>query len=840
MMGPYTILVFGYCILCGCCYTRHHATALAAEQQQTVTDVLDTNDDWNVTVDERSINYFRNRLQIVKPNFIRFRVKFGGECNNKSYPGYTKETFDPYTWVWTYKSSRGLYPYMQWNMDYNILSFGLLDTKTLWQKSYILFRVKGNCNNITLGTNITTHRIAEQLMVLVSRLSEEDTTITEYQESYFCFLAEVPGFRSSLLYDVGFYLEYPISSIKYNCCKTYYDYSKFMYRYYCIPQQMNTWMICTTGPYFLGIILFLYFPILLFKSGAWLNKHEKDRSGETRELNENTPIIGSMTNSQNGPCEDANWVFLDGDAPKTFPNLFASLFSDNHPVLISRLKRFMFVLLGPTLVFIRIWVYHDHALEHTQELIARGVSVGFLAILGEVSTFQKNACVVLLTSYFVLGVLFLVIPRNVQNVIENGISGSSSSLSPLCLAAEDIRRMSQISPSGKPGYKNAANLFLCSFYMLFTTDFWKKLFDIQRTRFLEVLYFHSGFEYNCICIIILPLYILACFLEIALCIIYYTIPLYAFIVVIVRGAVKTISKGVRHSRHTTARNTVSFLLKGNLVLGILSFVVAVMLIFYVYTFCLVFIESFFFLSQILLFCYVAVLVYPAATFGSLFFGIILFYYMFRLVRGFGAMYLELLNDIVEVCIQIEDQNNYLHVYDGNLVISNANLTRLRSIKINDIILPVPQNILQRFQENTRKRNLLTVKNDTYGIRKDLFNYVIRKYLPVHQQVLKVAFHLAIVFVFLFKTINLTTKFVNSPTSEISDVLHVVFVVTVGALPRLLEVAMLDNSEHIQRAIRMRKLQGTINEYRRGLSSEDEDTAAYIHVHMHQELRQTSS
>ena len=834
----YTMLMAGYWILC----TQHHITALPVEQQViTASGALDVNDDWSMTVDERSINYFRSRLQIAAPNFIRFRVVFSGDCTNNSYPGYTSETFEPYNWVWTYKSSRAVYPYMHWNVDYNLLSFGLLDTKTLWNDPYILFNVKGNCSDITLGTATTTYRLAEQLMVLVSRLSEDNKTITEYQESYFCYLAEAPGFRNSIWYHIGIYLDYPTSSINYNCCKTFYDYTKSKYSYFCHNSQAKKWMICTSGPYFLGIILFLYLPILLLRTTAWLTKNDHDENGESREPHENTPLMGSKKVSQNDQWEDVDWVVLDGNAPKSFADLFASLFSANHPVQMSRIQRLLFVLLGPSIVFVRIWVYHNQAQDLIQKLIPRGVSVGFLVLLGEINTFQSIAFVFLLASYFVLGVLFLVIPRSIQDVIENGIPRVGSSLSPLCMAAKDIRCISQVSASDKPGYKNAANLFLCSFYMLFTADFWKTLFYIQKTRFVEAFCLQSAFKYKwCICIIILPLYILACVLEIVLCTVYYATPLCMLIVIIVRGAVKTISMAVRHNLLSSERNKLSMLLKNKLVLGVFSLVVAAMFIFYVYTFCLVFVESFFFISQILVFSYVAVLVYPAAAFGYLYFGIVLLYYMFRLVRGFGAKYLALLNEIVEACMQIEEQDNYLHVYDGNLVISSAKITRLRSIKINEVNVPVAENTLQKIKELKRKHKLLILKNNTYGIRRELFNYVVRKHLPVHQQVLRVVFHLALIVIFLFETIRLTTKFVNNPTSEISDVMHVVFVVTVCALPRVLEVALLDSSEHIHREIRMRKLQNTITEYQRGLSSEVKDTATYIHVQLHQEPQHTSS
>ena len=797
---------------------------------------------WNITVDDRSINYFRSRLQIAAPNFIRFRVVFS--CPDDYYPNCTSEAVHPFKWVWTYKSSRGLYPYLKWNVDYNLLSFGLLDVKTLWTDPYILFQVNGSCKDITMGTRETTEKIAEQLMVLVSKLSDDNETITEYQDSYFCFLAEAPGFRNSVWYHMALYLDYPISIINYNCCNTTYEYTKSLYNYSCMDTQMEKWEQCTSGPYILGIILFLYFPIILLKAAAWIAKNDFVKSGDLREPDENTPLLTSERTSVARSEEDNNWLYLDGNAPKSLVGLIASLFPDHHPVALSRLKRLVFVLLGPSIVFIQILAYSKVMPEMTREVVGRGVPVGFLSILGNTSDERRKAFVplfggpvVVLSSYYILGIIFLVIPKSVQDVIENGIPRISSKFSPLCLNARDIRQMSNIPVSDTPGYKNASNLFLCSFYMLFNGEFWKRVFKVQKKRLCDSFCFQLGIC-KCICILLLPLYTVFCLIEILICILYFALPLCAFIVVIVRGAVKTIAVTIRDSRVSLDRNIISILLKNRLVVALFSLIVAASFIFFIYTFCLVFIESFFFISQVIVFCYIAVIVYPAVAFGYLFFGIVLLYYIFRLIRGFGATYLDLLNDVVEICINIEEQDNYVSVFDGNLVIDNVKISLLRSIKINGVDVPVAQNVLQSFQNRKKERYELKFKNNTYGIRKELFDYVVRKHLPVHQQVLRVVFHLAMICLLLLITISLTAEFVTGPASEISDMMHVIFVVTVGALPRVLEVAMLDSSEHIHRDIKLRNLEDTISEYRRKMSSRNEPSTT--HVQVHPELIHTTS
>ena len=52
-------------------------------------------------------------------------------------------------------------------------------------------------------------------------------------------------------------------------------------------------------------------------------------------------------------------------------------------------------------------------------------------------------------------------------------------------------------------------------------------------------------------------------------------------------------------------------------------------------------------------------------------------------------------------------------------------------------------------------------------------------------------------------------FVMGPTSEISDVMHVIFIVTIGALPRALEVALTTSNASVKREIELRRLEQRI-------------------------------
>ena len=794
-------------------------THVYVENQSTKDEPRNKNENCIVTIDERSVNYFRSRLQVDDPNFIRFKVVFGNKNENVTYaPG----TLHAFNWVWTYNSSNGIYPYLHWNVDYGTLSFKLLDVKTLSNDPFIYFKIS-NCH-LTIGLNETNMLLAEQYKNLVSELSETNTTITKYQQSYFCYMAEAPGFRNTFGYLMGLYFVYPLSVINYNCCITYYEFWELRYGYECLDKQMDKWVQCTVGPYILGVILFLYFPYILLKAASWSasNSESQTLQNDAIEQNERTPLLSDRgtTSAEN---DDDRWLYLDGTFPKSFMKLCASLAPSRLPVATSRLRRFLFLLLSPTIIYLQLLLYssqNDTMRKITSDIIAKGVPVGFIALLGNKSSERRGAFVpafggpdVLLTSYYVLGVLFLVLPRSVQEVIDNGIPRKRAAFSPLLLGAQEIHRLSKVTVSEKKGYGNATNLFLCSFYMIFTGSFWRKVFEVQLSRIRDSSILRHRFG-KCLLPIFLPIYIVLCLIEIILCILYYSIPLWSSVAIIVRGAVHTMATAIHNRIQSSNRSVPVMLLRNRLFIALCSLVVAAMFIFYVYSFSLVFIQSFFFISQILVYCYVAVLVYPSVSFGYIFFGVVLLYYIFRLIRGFGVKYLELLNDIMEIMLLMEERDNYSAVADDVLEIRNVKLTSFRAIKINGAEIPIAQNHLQGLNRNCIKRDegRLNYKNNAYGIRKDLFEYIVKRHLPVHQQVLKVVFHLSMIILGLVITLSITAGFVTGPTSEMSEVMHVIFIITVGALPRVLEVAMHDSSEHIHRDIKLRRLEDTINQY----------------------------
>ena len=773
---------------------------------------LERNDTCTLTVDNKSKAYFQSRIEVDEPNFIYFFIKFNGIT-----PNSTGDALYPYKWVWTYATSDDVYPFMHWKIDYDLFSFSLLDSKTL-RIPYINFDPSGICN-LTLGTLKTTELIAKSLGSIIRHL--DPSGFKKYRISYWCFLADVPGIKQTVQYFLGLYLDYPVSAMQYNCCTTSYHFEKAQYINTCLDKQMEIWPQCTLIPFIFGILLFLYYPIFQLDIWAFLSKNEKIFS-ENRYIrrNSNAALINPIEEEDDDSTpesdrnDDLDWIYLDGVSPITFSDLFRDLFRSSHMKAISRIRRAICVLLTPTLIYIKLIMYGIIQFKTTNAMMDRGVPFGFLSLIANTPRGRSISFVpalggpiTIVLMFYIFSMIFFVLPSSLKRIVQSGLPSTPRMFAPLCYSAKQIREMAQIPFTDDPGYKNAANHMRCSFFMLFSSVFWRKFFKCQVLRCQEGIKAKTGFR-KIICISLLPVYCILCMAELLAAVFYYAFPLFGILVIIIRGATIYIENKMRRGGRVS-----HFLLNNKLFVAASTMIMAIMVTFYFYSLCLVFIESFIFLSEFFVYSYLAVIIFPAISFGYLFFAVVLGYYVIRLIRGFGHRYLDLLNDVVEITLNIEQQDNYVTNFDGNLIISNVKIRTVKSIKVNDLVFPVPRNMREGFNNtNTERKDRLGFRNDAYGIRKDLFEYVISKHMPVHQQVLKVVFQLVLIAFMLLFTLTVTRGYFTGPTSQITEVMHVMFIVTIGALPRVLEVAMSDSSEHIERDLKMRKLERTICQF----------------------------
>ena len=126
-------------------------------------------------------------------------------------------------------------------------------------------------------------------------------------------------------------------------------------------------------------------------------------------------------------------------------------------------------------------------------------------------------------------------------------------------------------------------------------------------------------------------------------------------------------------------------------------------------------------------------------------------------------------------------------------------------------IDVPTNVLQTLShsETIEKIKLVDKK---FGIPKDLFKMLVKKHRPVHIQLLKLVFQILCIACLIFVAVEISYTVVCGPTSDMSEVMHVIFVVTIGALPKVLEIALSRDCELVHQEIEEREIEETVVEY----------------------------
>ena len=771
-------------------------------------------DECNITVDNTSIKYFQNIL-LTKPYLVQFQIFLIGNATVSNL----SSSFRPFRWYWTPNTTAGPYPFLSWRPDYGVLSFGLLDTNTV-EIPFVNLHVKGDCN-FTFGTNDT----SVQMTKAVGQMLEfHNHPVEKYPYSYFCYMKVREELINTSLYYASLYIIFPIKYISYNCCTAKKNFNATEMEFNCTDTTFDThtWDQITILPFCVGLLLLLYCPIPVCDLCAWLTKNEKiDCSGEA--------MNDRYTNSEN------DWVFENGTSPLTFCELLSfNVFGLNisHPILVSRLRRFLFLFIVPSATYFQIFLYRNGiGMNETdkitiKELVDIGAPVGFLSILGNpqnrgnVFVPHLGGPVGLAIIYFGLGILFIVLPRNLKQIFEDGLPSSFSVneynydyienepiCSPLLLRSNAIIKASGINVRSNQlhyGYTKTATLLRCSIYMLFTKVFWAKVFEIQKSRLSFLTGRQSG-RIKAMFVVIFPFYAVVCTIEICLCLLYYGFPFCFSIVTAVRGA----SKGLETLKEQIG--FLSFIFNYRIFAMFSVTIIFTLASVFAYIMALIFLNSFGVLSQIFVLCFISIIIFPSVSFGYIFFFTSALYFCFHQTRNFGEVYSNLLSTAVEVSDKIEGYSNKVSFLNNRLILSNVRYENIKDVRINGKVLDISQNVLRtvHIHGNSKIREL----DNTMGIPKKLFEHLINVYRPVHQQVLSLVFKVFAMAALIIVTLSITSDYVQGPTSEISEVMHVIFIVAVGTLPEMIEVTVsYRDDEYVKKEIEERKIEQTIRDF----------------------------
>ncbi|KAL4234250.1 hypothetical protein ACF0H5_005900 [Mactra antiquata] len=321
--------------LCRCSSVPEEASRGIKSSTYTNSDIVEKdNSQCNITVQEEGANIFRGTLRKREPDFVQFKIKqIGNERHHEN-----ENVFQPFRWSWTYNDVAGPYPFISLNLDYGILSFHLLETKSLYLEHEIGLNVSDGCN-ITYGSYMTTKKIVEAFISLIDDPTTDDPPT--YIESYFCQYQIDQSVFKPVTYILAQYFPTTVNPIIYNCTSVYYNYTskRFVVKpsYIGHLPSKNHWVEGASLTQLMGILALLYCsPIIVFSIAGWMAKYEKIFPNEADEEYE---VIGEPFEVVS--CEvdqSADWIYSDGkNNPLNISDIFSLQrlgLSAKYPILV--------------------------------------------------------------------------------------------------------------------------------------------------------------------------------------------------------------------------------------------------------------------------------------------------------------------------------------------------------------------------------------------------------------------------------------------------------------------------------------------------------------------------
>ncbi|XP_052774615.1 uncharacterized protein LOC128213124 [Mya arenaria] len=769
-----------------------------------------------MSVANNSASFFKAHLELYEPNFVQFKIKFvvgNRKSSMKPLIEHTENALEPYKWVWTFKSPKSSFPYLKWRSDFGILSFGLLDAKTTRTNLILYVEVPDSECLLKLWDQTTINRFGQALRnMTVNYLS---TLNKFYNYSYFCYHSEIRGIRDTVGYRSSIYFGYPYDFERYKCCNTFL--SKQNHEIDCSHPPIKRFRDAGQAPFALGLVAFTYFPILLFLIGGKLLAINRKYSRES------IPMQDFSTSSYvNIDQSYDNYVYLNGEYPVSAFAILCGLcgLAQKCPFGVSRLRRVLFTLLTPSVIFFQIYIYYIFNYEHIMVLLNRNCPMAYLSMLGgfekSLNNFmpQFGGPYCLFAGFYIASVVFLILPTSPDKIVQAGTYRYTTfgEISPLFLNIETIEKLSPYPVTNTVGYSRVSLLSLSMFYMVANPKFWSYVIQIQKRRVRG----NAG-QHRAICILkvlFLPLYIVVCVVELVLCTSYYGFSIVNVLCMVFVGYTVTLLNLLFNASTRRNENSFAFLLSDNIILKVFCCtIVAVTFLYYVISFCSMFLVSFCFVSKLILFCFLAVITFPATSFGYLFFGVVFLYYIVKMFQKFSDGYFELLADAIEASLQLESEVQRTTVIDGTVVIGVENLVEITKLQIGDRTINLSTDQRRAIREGSHLvRKKLHTKDHSFGIPRDLYYLLVEKYRPVYKEVTKTLLKILFILVLIEITLRIVVKDNKGQSEELSEVMHVVFIMVIGALPRILEVALDSVLGSIKKDIEIKKIKGTILEY----------------------------
>lgn len=765
-----------------------------------------------VSVNDTSAKYLQKTFRATKPNFARLELHLNGQPVQ-----FTDDVVLPFRWIWTFYDIHNFATYLKWPTDFSILSFGLLDARTLPDGHFIELDIPDSPKcRLTIGEYNSTIRIAEALGNLTQNYLLASMKGTPIDYSYWCYLAEVPNRKNTVSHKIRRYTSYPMEMIAYKCCHTASDIqneSRLLVQ--CNPGHIEQSIENSMLPFFMSLAAFVHFPIFLLQASNLLMSTNVKHRRTYRCVYGNTDE------------DEETYVYLDGNPPICLTTLLAGFCGlvDRLPIAVSRFRRTLFIVLTPCLIYVRISVYSTHMYDMVMAILNHDCSLGFLSMIGG---YEKSRRVfltavggpfILLSVYYFAGIFFVIIPENLDDIFDIGSNRKFRKISPLLLNVQYIEKYSLCKIANKTGYAKAAALCSAGVFLVLNPKFWYFVIKSQIRRF-NVLYTifctHLRTVVGSVAFFLsIPFLVVVNICEIGLCAAFYGLPVITFIDIYVRGYTLCLM------RLFTTHSVMTRLGKCSRLM--IALFVGACFVYFVFSLSTIFTDTFVYIAKTLFFLFLSVIVYPSTSFGYLFFGVVLIFYLIKSVTGFGEVYLELLADAVDISCQLDEDPCRVQFVDDVLLVDDARTRSITKVQIENLMISLSSeqcnSMRQRNHENKRR---VIYKDHIIGIPRDLFEQLIREYRPVHKQVALTCLRVLLIILLIVVTFTIISKKPLGSNEDISEVMHVVFLMAIGALPKILEVALENMNHSVRKEIQSRKIKADIVKYWRDRTTRMDD------------------
>lgn len=594
-----------------------------------------------------SKQYFTYKVTKFKYRFVNLHFQF---CNHSSTLKYTKCVIQPLEWVWTFDGFEGGEQYLDWPAEYETLSMGMLKKYTSYPL-WLNVTVKGNCN-IAIGQKNTTERFALAFADLYHDLAKMHD---QYNYSYWCFKTRI-FIKSLFLYKLCKQVICPVETIGYKCCKQIFDVNTKNMTIVCPGESFkfgSVWWIC---PFVIGVVLYLYFGIVLAWVLAYIYKH-LDANGIDNIFMLLRPAVdhqtkGNPTEStpllqESGPLEI---LWIDHN-PITVLSIIASPIRRCcliHPITTSRIIRCLLAVASLLVIFLKVSVHLIYHREFIIESVKQGAPRDFLSMIAGYHRSKDNFLIFLGGPFVALGayigclIIFITVPRDLGETLVSGLPvNNSEPSSPLTMNLRLRERFGtkRVLCNSQGGYTKIHQTMLANIFSLLNPCFWGYVLNLQLGRFQ---YFtnriHRGIFTYMFLIIVGTFYFFACLIELLITIAVFGFPTIFGILIVFKAYTKNLI-ALLGDKGSIGKCLVVFILPCIFVMLMITF----------YMFSIIFVDSFIFIAKVAIFTYTGLFVNPSYTEGWVIFGITIVMYIYDSIHSVNDTYEELFVQTKKVC-----------------------------------------------------------------------------------------------------------------------------------------------------------------------------------------------